>query len=142
MQGTNQVSIIFYKIDAKINHIVIKLDAGYKSILFYTYIFTGSVGIGRVHCSVPRSVRLQGSKPGVGLVPRSVNVDGSFRVSPRLFVIVILVNPPVCLRYTSNNVQNWGLFCDGTLKDERYLGHDCIPWVAVFDSYMEPSRGC
>ena len=47
-------------------------------IYIYIYVFTGSVGIGRVRCSVPRSVSLQDGKPGVGLVPRLVDVDGSF----------------------------------------------------------------
>ena len=31
----------------------------------YIYVFTGSVGIGRVRSSVPRSVSLQVDEPGV-----------------------------------------------------------------------------
>ena len=70
-----QDSIIFIGINRRkvqINHIL------HGWIYIYIYVFTGSVGIGRVRCSVPRSVSLQGSKPGVGLVPRLVDVDGSF----------------------------------------------------------------
>ena len=42
----------------------------------------------------------------------------------------------------ANDIENWDLVRDGTPKDERYIGHDFIFWVAVFDGYMEPSGCC